>query len=637
MTRIRQIKTNFTAGEVTPSLLGRGDLRAYDNGALSLRNVFIHPTGGVSRRAGLYYFADAVGPGRLVPFEFSTEQTYLLVFSHERIDIIDETGDPGSIVTLAAPWTAAQLPQLSWTQSADTLLLCHPDVPPRRLTRNPNESWLLSNWVFASEDFIFRLPFYRYAATNVTVTPSVTTGSVTLTASAAVFDPGHLGTRLWLGPDTQAGIANVASPTVVDVNLFGADLPNTEAIKHWQEQAFSAVRGWPISATFHQDRLVIGGSKSLPNRLWFSKTGDIWNFDLGTGLDDEAIEFPILSDQVNAIRALFSGRNLQVFTSGAEWMVSGSPLTPGNVQINRQTRIGSITQRQVPPVDVDGATVFAGRNGNSLREFLFADVEQAYRSGDLVLLAPHLFKDPVDQAFDPARRLLVAVLGDGGLATLTLHRNEAVLAWARQDTAGTCHAVAVSGGDTFVLVERAGVWTVEVLDDDVLLDSALTGSAAQPVTSWSGLDHLEGRTVGIVADGAVQADKVVSGGAIELDAPAKSVAIGLPYTHLVEPLPPSAVSLGGDGRAHRVVEAIFRVEQTQALSVDSGGGLKDIALRRFGPGMAAGESPPVVSGDIAVPAFGWRIDGAKAPWRIEQSAPLPFTLLSATLELKVND
>jgi hypothetical protein len=95
-----------------------------------------------------------------------------------------------------------------------------------------------------------------------------------------------------------------------------------------EEAAFSAARGWPVSACFHQDRLVLGGTRDLPNRLFLSRTGDLGNFDTGTGLDDEAIDFALMSDQVNAIRAVFSGRHLQVFTSGAEWMVSGDPLTP---------------------------------------------------------------------------------------------------------------------------------------------------------------------------------------------------------------------------------------------------------------------------------------------------------------------
>src|SRR5690606_3980011 len=142
------------------------------------------------------------------------------------------------------------------------------------------------------------------------------------------------------------------------------------------------------------------------------------------GLDDEAIEFSILSDQVNAIRGIFSGRHLQVFTSGAEWMVTGDPLSPTNVQIRRQTRVGSMTGRYIPPVNVDGATLFVARNGEQIQEFLYTDIEQAYQVSDLALVSRHIIPVPADQDFDQRRRMLFIVREDGRLATLTIFRSE---------------------------------------------------------------------------------------------------------------------------------------------------------------------------------------------------------------------
>ena len=176
--------------------------------------------------------------------------------------------------------------------------------------------------------------------------------------------------------------------------------------------------------------MVIGGSRDLPNRLWLSKSAELFNFDLSEGLDDEAIEFAILSDQVNAIRAVFSGRHLQVFTSGAEWMVTGTPLTPGNIQMNRQTQIGSPTDRTMPPKNVDGATLFVPRAGYELREFLFADMEQAYQSADLGMLAQHLLGITRDQDFDKSLRLFNMLLDSGKVATVTIYRAEQVTAWS---------------------------------------------------------------------------------------------------------------------------------------------------------------------------------------------------------------
>ena len=126
MPKIITIKTTFTSGEVSSDLLGRGDLNAYDNGALKLRNVFIQPTGGLIRRAGLRYIDTALGIGRMMAFEFNSEQTYLLVLTHLKLSIY--TNDALEI-TLDAPWAEHDIPQLAWTQSTDTLLLTHPDYP----------------------------------------------------------------------------------------------------------------------------------------------------------------------------------------------------------------------------------------------------------------------------------------------------------------------------------------------------------------------------------------------------------------------------------------------------------------------------------------------------------------------------
>ena len=633
MPRIRQVKTTFTAGEVSRALLGRGDLRAYENGALTLRNVFIQPTGGITRRAGLRYIGTAAGAGRLIAFEFSTEQVYLLVLTDSLISVY---ANGAAVTTLAAPWTAEQISNVAWTQSADTLLMTHPDVPPKKLTRSAGGVWALNDWSYITEGSgAVQQPYYKFSDPDVTITPGATTGSITLTASASVFTADHAGTRMRIG-GKEVSVTAYNSPTVLTATVIET-LGGTGATIDWQEQAFSAARGYPVSVAFHQDRLVIGGSRDLPHRLWFSKSGDLFNFDLGTGLDDESIEFSILSDQVNAIRGIFSGRHLQVFTSGAEWMVTGDPLTPATVQIRRQTRIGSVTTRYIPPVNVEGATLFVARNGEQIQEFLYTDVEQAYQTTDLALVSRHILPVPADMDFDQRQRLLFVVREDGKFATLTVFRSEQVAAWTLHETDGSALSVCVAGEEIYLLLNRNGTYTIEQFDAALNTDSALTGAQEVPASVWSGLGHLEGRSVAIVADGVVQAPQTVSGGAVTLADAASTVEIGLAFTHTVEPLPPSAVDEGGAARAVRLVEAVFRVENTAALRLDVGRGMKDVALRRLGPAPILGAPPPLVSGDVRVRALGWRDDGGKPLWKIEQSAPLPFTLLSVSTEMMIND
>lgn len=649
MSRVSDIKTTFTSGEVSQDLLGRGDLRAYDNGALCLRNVFIKPTGGITRRFGLGYVDTAPGVGKLVAFEFNSEQTALLVITDRQIDIYS-----GGVkeATLVAPWSEEQIAQIAWTQSADTLLLTHPDIYPKKLVRSVFGTWSLGDWDFYVEDGTSYQPYYKFANSDTTLTPSALSGDITLSASRDVFEQGHENTRLRVqGVDVL--ITDYESPSVVSATVIPRKNPDYDPDEQgstqyfnllsdqpsidWYEQAFSPVRGYPVTVAFHQDRLVIGGSRDLPNRMWFSKSGDLMNFDLGEGLDDEAIEFSILSDQVNAIRAVFSSRHLQVFTSGAEWMVTGNPLTPSSVQILRQTRFGSRTDRYIPPVNVDGATLYCARSGKEIYEYLYTDLEAAYTSTDLALLSHHLVETPLDQDYDRNNRLLFIVREDGAFATLTVYRAEQISAWTQHETGGKVKSVAVAGDEVYMLIEREGGHFIELLDKNLNLDSALSGQVSQPASNWSGLDHLEGQSVSIVADGKLTNSQTVQGGALTLDEPAKKVQIGLPYSHKITPLPPNEVGKIGGARKLRLIRALFRVKDTAALTIDIGRGAKDISLKQIGEDNILACDTPLMSGDIEVRGLGWQEEGTSPLWEIEQSTPLPFTLLMVSSELKVND
>lgn len=625
MPAVKRAKTSFAAGELAPELLGRGDLRAFENGARRLRNVFIQPTGGVTRRPGLRHVMPLPGPARLIAFEFNTEQTYLMVLTAGVLRVF--RGD-AVVATLAGPWTAAMLPQIGFTQSADTLLLTHPDMAPRRVTRTTG-GWTIAPWSFVAE------PFFRFADAAMTLQATGTSGTVTLFTSAAFFQPGHVGARLRIAGKR---LVVTALQTAQQVSAIVEDaLTVTGPTIDWDEAAFSSARGWPVSCGFHQERLVVGGSRDLPNRLWLSRTGDLFNFDAGTGLDDEAIEFGLVSDQVNAIRGVFSGRHLQVFTSGAEWMVSGDPLTPANIQLNRQTRVGAPVDRLMPPVDVDGSTVFVARGGQGVYEFAYTDVSQTYQANDLAILARHIVATPVSIAYDQGARLLHLVMADGSIGTLTIYRAEQVTAWTRQETDGAFRAVAESEGVVWAVTERGGAFALERFDAVLGLDAALTGAAATPQDQWSGLGHLEGRSVGVLADGAPRAAARVLDGAVRLDEPASSVQVGLAFRHEIAPLPPDVISASAGATGPlRLVAVTFRLLATPALAVDLGRGAEPLSFRRLDtPVLDAAPAP--FTGDVTLRGLGWRRDRLRPLWRIEGDVPLPMTLLSVTTEIRMTD
>jgi hypothetical protein len=636
MSTLIQTKTNFTAGELAPELLGRGDLRAYENGAARLRNVFIHPTGGVTRRAGLRHVDLLPGAGRLIAFAFNTEQTYLLAVTDGRITVFM---DEATVMSFAAPWTAGQLAQIDWTQSADSLLIVHPEVEPHLITRSSHTAWSISPWpVESDDDGVPRMPFNRIARADLSLrTSGPTSGNCVIHADKPYFTAAHQGVHIMLRGIAVALIGYQDSQHM-EATIHGT-LPSSAYTLDWSEQAWSAAHGWPASVTFHQDRLVIGGSRDLPNHLWFSRSGAFFDFDAGSGLDDEAIDFPMLSDQVNAIRHVFSGRHLQVFTTGAEWTVAGEPLTPTNVEVRRQTRVGSAADRKVPPHDVDGATLFAAASGRELREFLYSDSEAAYQATDIALLSRHLFRTPVDMDYDPVRRLVHVVMADGTLATVTNFRREQVTAWTRQDTAGAFRAVAVAGGETYVVTERQGAFAVEAFDDALATDAGLTGTSATQKVTWSGLNHLEGREVRVKSDGVDIGVATVTGGAVTLAEPAAAVEIGLAFAHVVEPLPPlpEGPRGGGNGRQMRLVRASFRLLDTPLLSVDTGRGATVLSFKRFADQGVLDSPPPAFTGDATVRAIGWQRDAIRPLWTVAQDIPLPCTILSVTTETKVTD
>ncbi|HMR32065.1 MAG TPA: hypothetical protein PKA13_12725 [Geminicoccaceae bacterium] len=642
MTRARLVKTSFTSGELDPRLLGRLDLKAQEDGASRLRNVIVHPTGGVTRRPGTTYVAAVPGGLRMVPFD-GPDGGEILVFGHLRLDVVKQGAIVAS-VTEGINWQAADVPGLSWARLNDTLLVCHPRIPPVRLVRQSATSWTAQAWRFDRKKLVVAYepslePFHKFAPREVSISLNLPSGtavedpvpagtSLRLTASASVFHPLHQGLRLML-QGRQVRIFSVASGTEVDV-LVIEDLVDGARTVDWKEPAFSDLRGFPTSVGFHQNRLVIGGSRDLPDQIWMSKTGEPFDFDLGTGLDDEALSFRLAAERRHVVSSVFTGRQLQVFTDVGEWVVKGFPLTPTSIQVDLQTSVGSYAARRIPPLDVDGATLFVGATGRDLREFLFADTEQAYQAADLALLSRHLMQAPADIAFDQGRRLLLVVRTDGALAAVTLDRNSNVVAWTLLTTDGSFRAALGMAGQTWLLVERAGSTFLERLDESVTLDAARSASDdTTPRYGWTGFGHLEGRTVSVVADGSRIYQRTVAGGQLTVSQAANTVTAGLGYTHEVEALPLMATTARGltPDLPYRPVRLTFRLLETSALTVDTGGGPRALAL----PG-----TPPF-TGDVATRAVGWRRGTATPPWRVTQSAPLPCTILCVTTEIKVND
>ena len=471
MARIVQFQTNFSVGELDPLLRARTDLQQYQNALETAENVTIQPQGGASRRAGLEFIhnlGSSYTSFKLIPFEFSVNDSYLLVVVTGAILVFKggvlQTNINGTGNTyIAVPAiTAGMINELNFTQAVDTLILVHEDLQPQRIVRNSDTSWTVGALPLTN------VPKYAYTITTTSGTNQLTVsgadGNIDVTASSGTFASTDVDQYINVTPFGRLRIVDFVSTSKVraycEVPLFNSD--NIPAADYEFERGYEDVvvhRGFPRSAAFHESRLYFGGSKSRPNTIWGSKVIDFFNFDVGTALDDESVEATINTNQLIVIVNLNPGQDLQIFSTGGEFIVAqaaNEPVTPANFLIKPQSRLGS--RPGVPVEDLGGATIIVQRQGKSLISFQFTDSTASYGSQPLSVLSSHLLNDPTDLSIrratstDETDRLFLVNGGDGSMAVYSILQAQNVIAPSRFTTDGEFVAVANELSDTFVIV-----------------------------------------------------------------------------------------------------------------------------------------------------------------------------------------
>ena len=228
------------------------------------------------------------------------------------------------------------------------------------------------------------------------------------------------------------------------------------ATSEWDEQSFSAARGYPAAVTFHENRLVFGGTIAEPDTIFMSKIGEYFNHDVDEGADTDAIVLTAATGRTNEIRYLVSNRDLQVFTNTAELYVPtylNQATTPTNAQIRQQTPYGTSF---VTPVSVDGATIFAQSNGRIIREYIYTDSEDAYTSVPVSTIASDIFESPPKylavshSTFGLPDSYAAMTLTNGDLAVFSSNRVEKRAAWTTFTTNGLFSSVVAIEDRIFV-------------------------------------------------------------------------------------------------------------------------------------------------------------------------------------------
>jgi hypothetical protein len=675
MARVSVQLTNFTAGELSPRLDGRNDLSKYASGCKTLQNMVVYPHGSAARRSGTTFVAevkDSTKKTRLIPFEFSTTQTYILEFGNQYIRFYRNNGvitSSGSPYEIATPYLEADLPNLKFAQSADVMYICHPNYSIRKLSRTGHTSWTIVEVPFDNG------PFLDHNTSTTTLTPSATTGNgITITASAITginnntgFQSTDVGRLVHLGTGNgHAEITSITSTTVVVADVIET-LSGTTSTIDWSLGAWSETTGYPSTVSFYEQRLVFAGSKSNPQTLWFSKSGDYENFNEnyhGTIADDDAITYTIASNQVNAIRFLSATRTLIVGTVGGEFSVSGGgtddPVTPTNILIKKQSNHGCANIDAVP---VGNVTLFLQRAKRKIRELAYNYDVDGYVAPDMTILAEHISESGISNMSyqQEPNQIIWCVREDGKLVGLTYQREQQVVAWHQHTFGGSfgngiamCESIATIPTDekeyqTWVIVKRTIGGTtkryveyINNLDFDEtdnttfnFLDSSLSYSGS-PTTTITGLSHLNGQTVAVLADGATHPNRVVSSGSITLSRPSSKVKVGLPFASILQTMRIDAGSQDGTSQAKtkRIYDVSIRLYES--IGVEVGPNLNNMEEIPFRSSTDEMDQPiPVFTGDKSVEFRGnYETDGYIF---VRQTQPLPLTILSIYPRLVTND
>lgn len=457
--------------------------------------------------------------------------------------------------------------------------------------------------------------------------------------------------RLEAGDNRIYGIVKIDSFT--DVRTVGAtvikDLFAPTASKIWAEGAFSKQRGYPRTVSLHNQRLMFAGTKHKPLTIFGSVTDDFENFRYSVN-DDGAFSFTLSANESNPVNWMVSQGSLLIGTAGDEWTLGASDQTqslgPTNVEAKRQSSYGS---KYLQARIVNEVIMFTQRQGRKVRELTYSFQKDGWVAPDLTLLANHITEgEIVESAFQQQPdATLWAITGTGKLIGMTYERDQNVVGWHRHTTQGTWESVATIYGGTgsdevWLLVNRTiNGSTVRYIERfkpdhrDTLEDQDKSNwwylDCAKQFTpgsaSVTGISHLEGKTVGILCDGASHPQRTVASGAITLQSSADKVLVGLPFDSVLQPMKLNADLQDGtsQGRRARVPRLVARFYKSLGGKYSTDGSeWFDIFAR--GSNDVMDSSPAAFTGDKKVYTGGKYSDSGDV-W-IKQDLPMPLVVLA---------
>jgi len=454
-----------------------------------------------------------------------------------------------------------------------------------------------------------------------------------------------------------AKITGFTSATVVTATVQTDDggisvLPHntvgsSNATKRWSLGAFGGDQGFPKAVAFYEQRLYFAGTTGQPQTIFGSVSADFENNTPGTN-DDDALNFTIASDQVNVIKHILPARFLQILTTSAEFTLSGGtgsqPVTPTNVNILRETTFGT---SDVRPLRAGNSTILIQKGQEKVKEITFNLDTDGLLGIDLSILADHITRNGVsDMVWQQEPELILwFVHTDGRLIGLTYDRANNAVGWHTHPLGGSGTVESItsipegSEDTVYMSVKRtingATVRHIEYMkpiyfgdnvEDAYYVDGGLTYSGSA-TTTISGINHLEGEVLTVLADGSSHPNKTVTNGKITLDRSSSKVHLGYGYTSLLETLRIEAGAEDGvsQGKIKRIHGVTVRFLETVGAEVGPDtANLDRIPFRSSANAM--NQATPLFTGDkeIFFPS-GYDNDSRVV---VRQTQPLPMTILA---------
>lgn len=664
------LKTSFTGGEWAPSLYGRTDLAKYVTAVRTMKNFIIHPHGGASNRAGTQFIHEvktSSAKTRLVPFQFSVVQSYILEFGNEYIRFYKDGGiilSSGVPYEIATTYVTADIPLLKFVQSADILYVTHPSYPPRKIGRTAHTSWTITTITFQAS---ILPPTLSGGTTYKVTTISATTGEESIGSGGTNANPiswsaianaeyyniykqmNGGGAYGWIGKAVSTSFTEPGATITPDESKQPPSGYNP----------FNAANDYPGCAMFHEQRLLFARTNNQPQTVWGSVTGSFESMNkTSPSQDDDSYEYTINARQVNEIRFLLPLQELIVGTASGEWTMSAgsqqSAITPSAIQIKNQTYWGV---SHLAPLTMGNSAIFIEGSGDMIRDLVYSLEADGFAGNSLTILANHLFEDKkiVSWCYQQHSDSIVwCVMDDGSLIGMTYYREQQVVGWHTHETDGEFESIAsISTGEgvneVYAIVNRTiggatkryvEKFAKRITDNDVeqcfFLDCALTYNST-PATTFSGLAHLEGKTVSAYADGSVYKNLTVTSGAVTLPVASSIVYIGLPYTCEIETLdfdmPSAAGSPTIQDKLRSIRSVVLRLKNTRELFVGpSTDRLYEIPFRTT---ELWGEPTNLFTGDKEV--FIDSGDGRSSRVIIQVENPVPITILSLTARVEYGE